>query len=28
LLQGFISPVHSAVAMENTSNPRCRLIHK
>jgi len=28
LLQGFISPVHFAVAMENTSNPRCQLIHK
>jgi len=28
LLQGFISPVHFVVAMENTSNPRCQLIHK
>jgi len=27
-LQGFISPVHFVVAMENTSNPRCQLIHK
>jgi len=27
-LQGFISPVHFAVAMENTPNPRCQLIHK
>jgi len=25
LLQGFISPVHFVVAMENTSNPRCQL---
>jgi len=28
LLQGFISPVHFVVAIENTSNPRCQLIHK
>ena len=28
LLPGFISPVHFVVAMENTSNPRCHLIHK
>ena len=28
LLPGFISPVHFVVAMENTSNPRCQLIHK
>jgi len=28
LLQGFISPVHFVVSMENTSNPRCQLIHK
>ena len=27
LLQGFISPVHFIVAMENTSNPRCQLFH-
>jgi len=27
LLQGFISPVHFFVAMENTSNPRCQPIH-
>jgi len=27
-LQGFISPVHFVVAMENTSNPWCQLIHK
>ena len=28
LLQSFIGPVHFVVAMENTSNPRCQLIHK
>jgi len=28
LLQGFISPVHFVVAMENTLNPRCQLVHK
>ena len=28
LFQGFISPVHFVVVMENTSNPRCQLIHK
>ena len=28
LLQGFISPVHFVVAMENTSNPRSQLIQK
>jgi len=28
LLQGFISPLDLVVAMENTSNPRCQLIHK
>jgi len=28
LLQGFTSPVHFVVAMANTSNPRCQLIHK
>ena len=26
LLQGFISPVHFVVAMENTSNARCQLV--
>jgi len=28
LLQGFNSPVHFVVAMENTSNPRSELIQK
>jgi len=28
LLQGFIGPVYFVVAMENTSNPRCQVIHK
>jgi len=28
LLQGFISPVHFVVVVENTSNPRCQLIRK
>ena len=27
-LEGFISPVHFVVAMENTLNPSCHLIHK
>jgi len=26
-LRSFISPVHFVAAMENTSNPRCQLIH-
>jgi len=28
LFQGFISPVHFVVDMENTSNPRCQLMRK